>query len=139
LLLAPVSAERASYSPILVLLATIAIVVLTIGLVHRFYHGRIRRAAPWDCGFPLQTARMQDTAEGFGQPIRQIFEPLYRMQRVLPSPFDAAPRYRVTVEDPIWAWSTCGSPMPSRRSRASSACCSEGGSRSTCSTASSRS
>jgi formate hydrogenlyase subunit 3/multisubunit Na+/H+ antiporter MnhD subunit len=104
LLLAPVSSERASYSPILVLLATIAIVVLTIGLVHRFYHGRVRRAAPWDCGFPLQTARMQDTAEGFGQPIRQIFEPLYRMQRVLPSPFDTAPRYRVTVEDPIWAW-----------------------------------
>ena len=26
------------------------------------------------------------------------------MQRELPSPFDSAPRYRVTVEDPIWAW-----------------------------------
>ena len=40
---------------------------------------------------------MQDTAEGFGQPIRQIFEPFYRMQRVLPSPFDARPRYRVST------------------------------------------
>ena len=29
-------------------------------------------------------------AEGFGQPIRQIFEPFFRMQRELPSPFDAA-------------------------------------------------
>jgi hydrogenase-4 component B len=104
LLLAPVSAERASYSPILVLLMTIAIVFLTIVVVHRWYHGRVRRAAPWDCGYPWQTARMQDTAEGFGQPIRQIFEPFYRMQRVLPSPFDAKPRYRVTVEDPLWAW-----------------------------------
>jgi len=104
LLLAPVSAERASYSPILVLLMTIAIVLLTIVVVHRWYHGRVRRAAPWDCGYPWQTARMQDTAEGFGQPIRQIFEPFYRMQRVLPSPFDAKPRYRVTVEDPLWAW-----------------------------------
>jgi hypothetical protein len=45
---------------------------------------------------------MQDTAEGFGQPIRQIFEPVFRMQRELPSPFDARPRYRVVVEDPIW-------------------------------------
>ncbi|MGZ5105122.1 MAG: hydrogenase 4 subunit B [Usitatibacter sp.] len=104
LLLAPVSAERASYSPILVTLATLAIVLTTFVLVRRFYHGRLRRAAAWDCGFPLQTARMQDTAEGFGQPIRQIFEPFYRMRRELPTPFDAAPRYRVEVEDPLWAW-----------------------------------
>jgi hypothetical protein len=47
---------------------------------------------------------MQDTAEGFGQPIRQIFEPFYRMHRELPSPFDAEPRYRVTVDDPLWGW-----------------------------------
>ncbi len=104
LLLAPVSAERASYSPIHFLLVTGAIVALAFVLVRRFYHGRLRRAAPWDCGFPLQTARMQDTAEGFGQPIRQIFEPFYRMKRELPSPFDAAPRYKVTVEDPLWGW-----------------------------------
>ena len=104
LLLAPVSAERASYSPILFLLVTAAIVAAAFVLVRRFYHGRLRRAAPWDCGHPMQTARMQDTAEGFGQPIRQIFEPFYRMQRELPTPFDAAPRYKVTVEDPLWAW-----------------------------------
>jgi hydrogenase-4 component B len=104
LLLAPVSAERASYSPLLVTLATLAIVLAAFVLVRRFYHGRLRRAAPWGCGFPLQNARMQDTAEGFGQPIRQIFEPFYRMRRELPSPFDSAPRYRVEVEDPMWAW-----------------------------------
>ena len=104
LLLAPVSAERASYSPLVVLVATLAIVAITIAVVHRFYHGHVRRAPPWDCGFPLQTARMQDSAEGFGQPIRQIFEPVYRMHRELPTAFDRAPRYRVSVEDPTWAW-----------------------------------
>ena len=104
LLLAPVSAERASYSPLLVTLATLVIVLFTIVLVRRFYHGRLRRAPPWGCGYPVQTARMQDTAEGFGQPIRQIFEPFYRMRRELPSSFDAAPRYHVTVEDPMWSW-----------------------------------
>jgi hydrogenase-4 component B len=104
LIMAPVSAERASYSPLLVTLATLVIVLFTIVLVRRFYHGRIRRAAPWGCGYPVQTARMQDTAEGFGQPIRQIFEPFYRMRRELPSSFDAAPRYHVTVEDPMWSW-----------------------------------
>ena len=58
-------------------------------LVRRLYHGRMRRAPAWACGFPWRNARMQDTAEGFGQPIRQIFEPFFRMQRELPSPFDA--------------------------------------------------
>ena len=47
---------------------------------------------------------MQDSAEGFGQPIRQIFEPFFRMQRELPSPFDERPRYRVVVEDHFWGW-----------------------------------
>ena len=47
---------------------------------------------------------MQDTAEGFGQPIRQIFEPFFLMKRDLPSPFDEQPRYRVTVEDHFWRW-----------------------------------
>ena len=43
---------------------------------------------------PAQTPRMQDTAEGFGQPIRTVFEPFFRMERHLPSPFDAKPALR---------------------------------------------
>ena len=81
-----------------------AIVLLTTLLVRRFYHGRVRRADPWDCGFPLQTPRMQDTAEGFGQPIRQVFEPFFRLQRQLPSPFDAAPKYSARADDHWWHW-----------------------------------
>jgi hypothetical protein len=73
-------------------------------LVRKLYHGRTRRAPAWDCGYPWQSARMQDSAEGFGQPIRQIFEPMFRMRRELPTAFDAQPRYWVTVEDPIWHW-----------------------------------
>ncbi|HEX6361789.1 MAG TPA: hydrogenase 4 subunit B [Albitalea sp.] len=102
LLLVPVSVERASYGPVIFLLGVAACCALAALLVRRLYHGRLRRAPAWDCGYPWQTARMQDTAEGFGQPIRQIFEPFFRMQRELPSPFDAHPRYRVTVEDHAW-------------------------------------
>jgi hypothetical protein len=47
---------------------------------------------------------MQDTAEGFGQPIRQVFEPFFRMERELPTPFDSAPRYRVRIDDHLWHW-----------------------------------
>lgn len=104
MLLAPVSAERASYSPLLVFGATLVLMAFAFVLVRRLYHGRVRRAPAWDCGFPAQTARMQDTAEGFGQPIRQIFEPFYKMHRELPTAFSTAPRYRVIVEDPLWGW-----------------------------------
>ncbi|HSG76424.1 MAG TPA: hydrogenase 4 subunit B [Burkholderiales bacterium] len=103
-LLVPVSAARASYGPLIFFAGVAASVGLAFVLVRRLYHGRLRRAAPWDCGFPWQTARMQDTAEGFGQPVRQIFAPLYRMRRRLPSAFDAEPRYAVEVGDHFWHW-----------------------------------
>jgi formate hydrogenlyase subunit 3/multisubunit Na+/H+ antiporter MnhD subunit len=104
LLLAPINADRSSYSPLIMLVVILAIVLLTMQVVHRYYHGRVRRAPPWDCGFPAQTPRMQDTAEGFGMPIRTVFEPFFRMKRHLPSPFDATPRYEVTAEDHLWHW-----------------------------------
>jgi hypothetical protein len=47
---------------------------------------------------------MQATAEGFGQPIRQVFEPFFRMERHLPTPFDTQPRYAVTATDHFWNW-----------------------------------
>jgi len=70
--------------------------------VRKLYHGRLRRVPPWDCGYPWQTPRMQDTAEGFGQPIRQIFEPFFRIKRQLPTAFDPQPSYKVALEDPLW-------------------------------------
>jgi len=103
-LLAPISPDRSSYSPLIVLVVIVAVVLLTIQIVHRYYHGRVRSGPPWDCGFPMQTPRMQDTAEGFGQPIRQVFEAFIRIERVLPSPFDAKPQYRVTLGDHLWQW-----------------------------------
>jgi formate hydrogenlyase subunit 3/multisubunit Na+/H+ antiporter MnhD subunit len=104
LFLAPINAERASYAPLLVLVGLVAFTAVAWLAVRRFYHGRVRRAPPWDCGYPLLNARMQDTAEGFGQPVRQVFEPFFRIEREVPSPFDAAPRYRLKIEDPLWHW-----------------------------------
>jgi hydrogenase-4 component B len=100
----PTTIERASYGPVIFLLGVAASFALAFLLVRWLYHGRIRRAPPWDCGYPWQNARMQDTAEGFGQPIRQIFEPFFVMRRELPSPFDAKPHYRVDIADHFWGW-----------------------------------
>jgi formate hydrogenlyase subunit 3/multisubunit Na+/H+ antiporter MnhD subunit len=101
-LLVPLAGRRASYSAPVFLVAIMAVVILTMVAVGLFYHRRVRRAAPWDCGFGGLTPRMQDTAEGFGQPIRHIFGVFFAMRRELPSPFDSAPRYRVTIGDRFW-------------------------------------
>jgi formate hydrogenlyase subunit 3/multisubunit Na+/H+ antiporter MnhD subunit len=100
--LVPVSGRAAAYAPLVFLIAIVATIVITVALVSLFYHRRSRRSAPWDCGFARLDARMQDTAEGFGQPIRHIFLQFFDMQRELPTPFDRAPRYQVIVSDRFW-------------------------------------
>jgi NADH:ubiquinone oxidoreductase subunit 5 (subunit L)/multisubunit Na+/H+ antiporter MnhA subunit len=100
----PLSAERASYSPLAFGLAIALTISLIYVLVRRLYHGRVRRSDAWDCGFPQQTARMQDTAEGFGQPIRHIFGPFFRIHRHMPAPSDSAPHYALSLADRWWDW-----------------------------------
>jgi formate hydrogenlyase subunit 3/multisubunit Na+/H+ antiporter MnhD subunit len=102
LLLAPISAERASYAPLIFFAVITVVLLLTFFWVRRIYHGRVRRSDPWDCGYPEQDARMQDSAEGFGQPIRQIFEVFMQVERETPDPFDRQPRYRGASLDKLW-------------------------------------
>ncbi len=104
LMLAPISAERAAYSPLAVLLMIALLVTIAWLSVRLFYHGRMRRTAAWGCGFPHLDARMQDTAEGFGQPVSVVFEPFFRVDQAVPSPFDAKPRYRQSLDDRLWHW-----------------------------------
>jgi formate hydrogenlyase subunit 3/multisubunit Na+/H+ antiporter MnhD subunit len=100
--LVPTASAQASYSPVIFLLVIVGVILLTFLLVRRFYHGRVRFADPWDCGFPAQTSRMQDTADAFGQPIRHVFGPVFLMQRHMPAPDDAAPRFSLKIEDRHW-------------------------------------
>ena len=103
-MLAPISAERASYEPLIVLVTIAATLLLARWLVRSLFHGRVRRGSPWDCGYHFEGPRAQDTAEGFSQPIRRIFEPVFRMQRQFPAARDAQPVYNVKVEDHFWYW-----------------------------------
>jgi formate hydrogenlyase subunit 3/multisubunit Na+/H+ antiporter MnhD subunit len=100
--IAPITSRQSSYSGLILLAGIIGVVGITFVVVRILAHGRMRRAVPWDCGYPWQTSRMQDTAEGFGQPIRHIFGPFFDMERELPFPTDAAPRYRIHIEDRMW-------------------------------------
>jgi hypothetical protein len=100
--LVPTAGAQASYGPVVFLLVIAAVFGLTFLAVRQLYHGRLRRADPWDCGFPEQTARMQDTADAFGQPIRHIFAPVYRIRREIPRADDPRPVFRQSVEDRHW-------------------------------------
>ena len=102
--LTPVTPERASYSPVIFLVMIVIVVLIAYWAVRSLYHGRLRRTPPWDCGFPELNARMQDTAEGFAQPIRQIFGPVYEIDSHHPDPFDRLPHYRTEVGDRFWGW-----------------------------------
>ncbi|MDR0378416.1 MAG: hydrogenase 4 subunit B [Candidatus Accumulibacter sp.] len=104
LFLAPYSAERASYSPLIFFCGIAALTFAAWYFVRRRFHDRATRVPPWDCGFPMQTGRMQDSSEGYSQPIRRIFSPFFRRTREHPSPFDTRPRYLSIIEDPLWYW-----------------------------------
>src|SRR5258708_4871959 len=101
-LLVPIPERQSSYAPLVFFAVILLVVVLAIFNVRFFYHQRIRKGAAWDCGFGGLNSRMQDTAEGFGQPIRHLFQPLFAIVREMPSPFDSKPRYRLEIGDRIW-------------------------------------
>ncbi|MDE3188823.1 MAG: hydrogenase 4 subunit B, partial [Acidobacteriota bacterium] len=100
--IAPIAREQASYSGLILLAGIVGVVAVTFVFVRLLAHGRIRRTDTWDCGYPWQTSRMQDTAEGFGQPIRHMFGSFFHMERTLPSAADTIPRYRIYIEDRLW-------------------------------------
>jgi hypothetical protein len=102
LLLTPIQAERASYGPLILFFVILTGGLITSRAVKRYYHGRLRRGPAWDCGYPAQNARMQDTGEGFGQPVRQIFEWFMGMVRHVPSPFDLHPYFHFETHDRLW-------------------------------------
>ena len=72
-------------------------------LVRRLYHGRVRRAPPWDCGFPWQTR----AHAGHRRRLRPA-DPA-DLRAVLPDAARAAhavrraPRYRVDGRGPLLA------------------------------------
>jgi len=101
-LLLPIPEREASYAPLIFFAVILVVVALAIVGVRFFYHQRVRKDAAWDCGLGGLTSRMQDTAEGFGQPIRHLFQPLFLIVRELPGPFDAKPKYRLEIGDRFW-------------------------------------
>jgi formate hydrogenlyase subunit 3/multisubunit Na+/H+ antiporter MnhD subunit len=102
----PLEPTQSSYSGLVVLLAAVVVAVAGAAAVHRLASNRVRRAPPWDCGFPDPQPATQYTAASFAQPLRRVFGTLIfrAVERVdMPEPGETRPaRFEIRLIDPIW-------------------------------------
>ena len=113
--LTPVSPSVASYSAP-VIFAGVAIALCIWALVWLALSGRRRstpvvRSAAWDCGFGPLSSRMQYSATAFSMPLREIFQPVFRIEKhSVREMHEALPtmptrlELQIHVEDICWNW-----------------------------------
>ena len=102
-LLAPVPGRPVSYGPLVFLLATAAVVALTV--LARATHVPPTRAAGarvglrlWPASMPGCRIRQRASASRSATSSSRSFE----IERELPAPSDRAPRYRIAIRDRLW-------------------------------------
>lgn len=102
----PIAASRSSYNGLLVFLFITLSVLAAVFFIHNFASRALRRAEPWDCGFPDPSPMTQYSAGGFAQPIRRVFGTLVfraRDQVDMPAPGSLKPAHlTVVVRDLVW-------------------------------------
>ena len=104
--LVPIAESRSSYNGLLVFLFMVMSGTFAAVAIHRLASDRVRRAPPWDCGYPDASPATQYTADSFAQPIRRSFGTVVfraREQVEMPPPGDTrAARLTVTLRDLVW-------------------------------------
>jgi len=108
LTIVPAVASASSYNGLLVFLFIATSAMLAVWTIHRFASHAIRRAPPWDCGFPDPSPLTQYSGSSFAQPIRRVFlarTAAVHEEVVMPAPGDMRPaRFSLVVSDPVWTW-----------------------------------
>ena len=102
----PIAESRSSYNGLLVFLFITASASLAAAAIHRLASDVVRRAPPWDCGFPDPSPATQYTATSFAEPIRRVygafaFRARERVDMPAPGEIRAA-RLTVEMHDLIW-------------------------------------
>ncbi|MCX7088611.1 MAG: hydrogenase 4 subunit B [Methylococcales bacterium] len=108
--LAPVSANKASYSPPLVLVGVLIATLFTFWTLRRNPETKtMRRADTWDCGFGGLTPKMQYTSSAFTMPFRRIFANVWLIDEQIDKDMQGAMdlnvsaiHYRLQVQDHSW-------------------------------------
>jgi hydrogenase-4 component B len=109
----PIAESRSSYNGLLVFLFMVASGALAAFAIHRLASDRLRRAPPWDCGYPDADPATQYTASSFAQPIRRVFGTVVFRAREhvdMPPPGDGRPA-RLTVDLRDLAWDALYAPI----------------------------
>jgi len=106
LTIVPIDPSRSSYNGLFVFLFMAIAASLAAYVIHRAASRALRRAPPWDCGYPDSSPALQYSASGFAQPIRRVFGTLLFKARetvTMPRPGDVgAAHFHVMVRDLIW-------------------------------------
>jgi hypothetical protein len=106
LTIVPIDQSRSSYNGFFVFLFTAIAASLAAYVIHRLASREVRRAPPWDCGYPDSSSALQYTASSFAQPIRRVFGTLLFQAREtvsMPKPGEvAAAHFHVVIRDLIW-------------------------------------
>jgi NADH:ubiquinone oxidoreductase subunit 5 (subunit L)/multisubunit Na+/H+ antiporter MnhA subunit len=102
----PIAESRSSYNALLIFLFVAGTAGLAAVALRRLASAAVRRAPPWDCGFPNESPLTQYSAGSFAQPIRRVFGAyLFRARErtEIPPPGDLRPaRFAVALHDPAW-------------------------------------
>jgi hydrogenase-4 component B len=102
----PIAESRSSYNGLLVFIFMVLSGALAAFAIHRLASDRLRRAPPWDCGYPDASPATQYTASSFAQPIRRVFGTVVFRAREhvdMPPPGDGRPaRLTVDLRDLVW-------------------------------------
>jgi hypothetical protein len=102
----PIAESRSSYNGLLVFTFMVLSGVLAAWAIHRLASDKLRRAPPWDCGYPDANPLTQYTASSFAQPIRRVFGTVVFRAREhveMPPPGDARPaRFTMELHDLVW-------------------------------------
>ncbi len=102
----PIAETRSSYNGLLVFVFMVLSGMIAAYAIHRLASDKLRRAPPWDCGFPDASPATQYTAASFAQPIRRVFGTAVfraRERGEMPAPGDTRPaRLVVDLRDLIW-------------------------------------
>jgi hydrogenase-4 component B len=106
LTIVPIDSTRSSYNGFFVFLFTALSASLGAYAIHRFASRDLRRAPPWDCGYPDANPALQYSSGSFAQPIRRVFGTLLFQAREtvsMPKPGDVgAAHFHVVVRDLLW-------------------------------------
>jgi formate hydrogenlyase subunit 3/multisubunit Na+/H+ antiporter MnhD subunit len=104
----PVIESRSSYNGLLVFIFALATASLAAYAIHRIASSTVRRAPPWDCGYPDPSPVTQYSADSFAQPIRRVFGTVVFAAREhveMPPPADPRPaRFVARLHDLIYDW-----------------------------------